>query len=215
MLQYAAIAMLMLGLYGLLTQRNVIKIIVSLNIFEIGLNLFIISVGYVDDGIAPILTSDFNNNGLIFVDPLPSAVGAISGGASVCEGATGNVFTISSVSNASDYTWTVPSGSTITAGMGSTSITVTFGSTAGDITITPSNACGNGTAAILPIALTNSVTPTIFIAATDTSICSGQQVDFTANTANGGLTPTYVWKINGTPSLVYSVSISTKQRQDR
>ena len=151
----------------------------------------------------------------ISVDPLPSAAGAISGGASVCEGATGNVFTISSVSNVSDYTWTVPSGSTITAGMGSTSITVTFGSTAGDITITPSNACGNGTAAILPIALTNSVAPTIFIAATDTSICSGQQVDFTANTANGGLTPTYVWKINGTPSGSNTATFSTSLLNDQ
>jgi len=74
MLQYAAIALLMLGLYGLLTQRNVIKIIISLNILEIGLNVFIISVGYVTDGVAPILTSDFNNNGLVFVDPLPSAL---------------------------------------------------------------------------------------------------------------------------------------------
>ena len=43
MLQYAAIAMLMLGLYGLLTQRNVIKIIaveaknkITLNIPELG-----------------------------------------------------------------------------------------------------------------------------------------------------------------------------------
>ena len=151
----------------------------------------------------------------ISVDPLPSAAGAISGGASVCEGATGNVFTISSVSNASDYTWTVPSGSTITAGMGSTSITVTFGSTAGDITVTPSNACGNGTAAILPIALTNSVTPTIFIAATDTTICSGQQVDFTANTTNGGLTPTYVWKINGTPSGSNTATFSTSLLKDQ
>ena len=74
MLQYAAIAMLMLGLYGLLTQRNIIKIILSLNILEIGLNLFIISIGYVDDGIAPILTSVNDSNALVFVDPLPQAL---------------------------------------------------------------------------------------------------------------------------------------------
>ena len=36
--------------------------------------MFIISVGFVKGGIAPILTSEFNNNGLLFVDPLPSAL---------------------------------------------------------------------------------------------------------------------------------------------
>lgn len=72
MLQYAAIILMMLGLYGLLSQRNVIKIIISLNILEIGLNLFIISVGYFEGGIAPIFTS--GNAGADFIDPLPSAL---------------------------------------------------------------------------------------------------------------------------------------------
>lgn len=74
MLQYAAIILIMLGLYGLLTQRNVIKIIVSLNILEIGLNIFIISIGFVEGGIAPIFTSQNNTNALVFVDPLPQAL---------------------------------------------------------------------------------------------------------------------------------------------
>src|SRR5660398_165341 len=74
MIQYAAIILMLLGIYGILTETNIIKIIVSLNIFEIGLNVFIISVGFVKDGVAPILTSVNNNSGLIFVDPLPQAL---------------------------------------------------------------------------------------------------------------------------------------------
>lgn len=74
MLQYAAIALIMIGLYGLLTNRNVIKIIISLNILEIGLNIFIISVGFVSGGLAPIMTSQNNSNALSFVDPLPQAL---------------------------------------------------------------------------------------------------------------------------------------------
>lgn len=74
MLQYAAIALMMIGLYGLLTNRNVIKIIISLNILEIGLNIFIISVGFVSGGIAPIMTSTYNTNAVSFVDPLPQAL---------------------------------------------------------------------------------------------------------------------------------------------
>ena len=74
MLQYAAIMLMMLGLYGILTQRNIIKIILSLNILEIGLNLFIVSIGFVEGGIAPILTSTNNSSSLLFVDPLPQAL---------------------------------------------------------------------------------------------------------------------------------------------
>lgn len=74
MLQIAAIALIVLGLYGILSQRNIIKIIISLNVLEIGLNLFIISIGFVTGGIAPILTSQNNSSTLNFVDPLPQAL---------------------------------------------------------------------------------------------------------------------------------------------
>ncbi|XMB86402.1 cation:proton antiporter subunit C [Mycoplasmatota bacterium WC44] len=74
MIQYASIILIMLGLYGLLTNRNIIKIIISLNVFEVGLNLFIISVGYVDGGLAPILTKANDSSTLNFVDPLPHAL---------------------------------------------------------------------------------------------------------------------------------------------
>ena len=74
MIQYFAIALVLVGIYGLLSQKNAIKLIVSLNIFEIGLNVFIISIGFVKDGIAPILTSNSNTSSLLYVDPLPHAL---------------------------------------------------------------------------------------------------------------------------------------------
>ncbi len=73
MIQYAAIILFVFGLYGLFSNRNVIKMIISLNIMEIGLNIFIISIGFDYDGIAPILTSS-SDIGLIYVDPLPQAL---------------------------------------------------------------------------------------------------------------------------------------------
>ncbi len=72
MIQYASIILFVFGLYGLLTNRNVIKMIISLNIMEVGLFIFIISIGFNYDGIAPIITS--SDAGLIYVDPLPQAL---------------------------------------------------------------------------------------------------------------------------------------------
>ena len=74
MIQYLSIALMLVGIYGLLSQRNMIKLIVSLNIFEIGLNIFIVSIGFVKDGLAPILTSTNNSSALLYVDPLPQAM---------------------------------------------------------------------------------------------------------------------------------------------
>ncbi|MGS0971794.1 MAG: sodium:proton antiporter [Candidatus Izemoplasmataceae bacterium] len=74
MLQIAGLLLMMLGLYGLLTNRNVIKIILALNILEIGLNIFIISIGFVRGGEAPIFSSETTSNALVYVDPLPQAL---------------------------------------------------------------------------------------------------------------------------------------------
>ncbi len=74
MIQYAAIIMMMIGIYGIFINRDVIKIIISLNVLELGLNLFIISIGYVTGGIAPIITSTNQSSALLYVDPLPQAL---------------------------------------------------------------------------------------------------------------------------------------------
>ncbi|RLD46480.1 MAG: hypothetical protein DRI94_14745 [Bacteroidetes bacterium] len=52
------------------------------------------------------------------------------------------------------------------------------------------------------------VTPTISITVTDSSICTGAIVTFTANGTNGGSTPTYQWKLNGTNVGVSSTTYS-------
>jgi multicomponent Na+:H+ antiporter subunit C len=73
MIQYIAILLFVFGIYGLLINKNAIKMIVSLNIMEVGLNIFIISVGFNSDGIAPIISST-SDLSLIYVDPLPQAL---------------------------------------------------------------------------------------------------------------------------------------------
>jgi multicomponent Na+:H+ antiporter subunit C len=46
--------------------------IIGLNVFEVGLNLFIISIGFNSEGIVPILNEA--NKISDFVDPLPQAI---------------------------------------------------------------------------------------------------------------------------------------------
>lgn len=66
------ILMFLIGLYGVLSKRNLIKIIIGLAIMEYSVNLFLILVGYIKNGEAPILVGGRVQK--IFVDPLPQAM---------------------------------------------------------------------------------------------------------------------------------------------
>ncbi len=82
----------------------------------------------------------------VVVAPKPAAAGTITGAASVCSGATGIVYSVPAITNATTYNWTVPAGVTITAGANTRIITVAFGTTAasGVFSVNGVNNCGNG-----------------------------------------------------------------------
>jgi len=52
----AAMVLVALGLWTLMTRRNLIKLVVGIVLIENGVNLFLVSLGYVRGGIAPIYT---------------------------------------------------------------------------------------------------------------------------------------------------------------
>ena len=66
----------MVGLYGIMVKRNLIKIIISLIILESAVNVFLVMIGYRKDGIAPILdkTTEAETFIATAVDPLPQAL---------------------------------------------------------------------------------------------------------------------------------------------
>lgn len=64
----------LVGLYGLLTKRNTMKIVISVIIMECAVNLFLIVLGYREGGVAPILTPGEQAVPERFVDPLPQAL---------------------------------------------------------------------------------------------------------------------------------------------
>ncbi len=68
-----AFGLIFIGLYTILVKQNLIKIIIGLAILDTGVNLFLISVGYITQGTAPI----FSRPGLEpsrMVDPVPQAL---------------------------------------------------------------------------------------------------------------------------------------------
>jgi multisubunit Na+/H+ antiporter MnhC subunit len=65
-------ALFLVGLYGAITMRNLVKIAISMSIMEFSTFLFFALLGYVEDGVAPIVNPD--DPAKIYVDPLPQAL---------------------------------------------------------------------------------------------------------------------------------------------
>ncbi|MGI6595335.1 MAG: cation:proton antiporter [Elusimicrobia bacterium] len=77
MILYILIAlMFFIGLYGMIAKKNIIKIIIGMNIVGYASNLLFVLLGYKWDGIAPILTEDMSFAYFLekAVDPLPQAL---------------------------------------------------------------------------------------------------------------------------------------------
>jgi multicomponent Na+:H+ antiporter subunit C len=68
--------LLLLGIWGMLSQKNILKIIVSFTIFETGLNVILVVIGYIRNKTAPILdTAELQTNTAEkIVDPIPQAL---------------------------------------------------------------------------------------------------------------------------------------------
>jgi len=68
--------LMLIGFWGLLTRRNMIKMVLSIAIAETGLQLIMIAVGFIKGRTAPILNSDVLKleGDLKGVDPVPQAL---------------------------------------------------------------------------------------------------------------------------------------------
>ncbi len=69
-------ALLLIGIYGMLSQRNLIKIVISFSIADTGTHIIIVAIGYLRGRTAPILDKaiDIANATHKVVDPIPSAL---------------------------------------------------------------------------------------------------------------------------------------------
>jgi len=68
--------LLIIGVWGMLTQKNLIKIVIGFSLFTTGLNIAIVSIAYIKNSTAPILDKavDRASAGNLVADPLPQAL---------------------------------------------------------------------------------------------------------------------------------------------
>lgn len=76
MVYILCIILLCVGLLGIVTRRNIIKIIIGVKIIEYAINLMLILIGYRAGGFAPIRESYMSATSFMSrsVDPLPQAM---------------------------------------------------------------------------------------------------------------------------------------------
>jgi len=65
------IFLIVIGISGIFFEKNFIKIVIAINIISDGVNLFLVSLGYREGGIAPIFTNALS---LDMVSPTPQAL---------------------------------------------------------------------------------------------------------------------------------------------
>ncbi|MBK9356600.1 MAG: hypothetical protein IPN08_04275 [Bacteroidales bacterium] len=136
-----------------------------------GTNSLTATVG-TNNGNVTVVPSNVCGNGTsrslaVTVATLPAQPGAISPvTASVCRNSTHNFMVMPPPPSGVTYTWAFP-GATVQSGQGTNVVSILFGNTSGTLTVTPSNACGNGTARTMDITV-------ILSSPTQPSVISGE-----------------------------------------
>ncbi len=69
----AAISLILIGIYAVLVKKNMIKIVLGLTLIDSGVNILLVSLGYVKDKTAPIFSNPTLTAGDM-VDPVPQAL---------------------------------------------------------------------------------------------------------------------------------------------
>lgn len=127
----------------------------------------------------------------VIATTLPSTPGPISGPATeVCAGSVKN-YSISPVTGATGYTWTVPTGAVVSSGQGTSSVNVTFpaGFTTGSVAVRANNSCGSSNTVSLSVRSVPLTQPSI--SGPISAVCNST-VTYTTPASTSGAT-SYNW----------------------
>ena len=136
-----------------------------------------------------------SNAATLTVSALPGSAGSVNGTATVCQNTGAYAYSIASVSGATGYTWSLPTGASITGGSNTNNITVSYSSTAtsGNIIVTPTNTCGNGTASAAFAVTVNQLPSALGAISGATTSCSGIGQTYSVASVNGATS--YTWTL--------------------
>ncbi len=134
---------------------------------------------------------------------LPPTPGAIAGSSIVCDGVV-NDFSISSVTNALNYTWTIPTAWTFTSGQNTTSIKVVPNNTNGQITVKAINGACLSAERVLAIS-TVVPPPAQPVISGNANPCINANATFTVAAVPGAIS--YLW----TSPVGWTISAPTGQ----
>jgi hypothetical protein len=129
----------------------------------------------------------------------------------ICSGTSVTFTATPTNGGAPSYQWKVNG---TNAGTNSTTYTTTT-LTNGQVvtcTMTSTATCAvpaTATSNSITITVSGAVTPAVSITTPSTSTCAGSSVTFTATPTNGGTTPSYQWKVNGTNAGTNSPTFTT------
>ena len=70
------LTLILIGIWGTLTQRNILRIVIAFSLIGTGTHIFIVAIGYVTSGTAPIIDRGLSTSEapMRAVDPIPSAL---------------------------------------------------------------------------------------------------------------------------------------------
>ena len=141
----------------------------------------------------------------VSVTPTPAQPGSITGSTSVCQGSS-QTYSISAITGATSYTWSLPSNWTANGSSNLTAINVTVGANSGHISVTANNSCGSSTERSLNV----SVTPTPAQPGSitgSTSVCQGSSLTYSISAVTGATSYTWSlpsnWTVNGSSNLTF------------
>ncbi|WP_026914357.1 LamG-like jellyroll fold domain-containing protein [Christiangramia portivictoriae] len=126
--------------------------------------------------------------------PVPDTPGQIAGDTEVCATATGLIYKVPPVDNATNYTWNFPAGWSITSGAGTNSVTVNAGTGSGEISVVASNSCGDSANSTFSVNSVNGVPSNPGVITSDlngnNNICPPYTINFSV-----GSTGPHTWTV--------------------
>ena len=129
----------------------------------------------------------------------PTTTDTISGPQFICSGDT-NIYSIDTVTGASNYVWIAPPGDSVITGQGTDSVVVVAGSTPGWMKVTATNVCGTKVLDSVWIDAKPTLIPTGAKISGPDSLCTGDTATYTIAALNGALT--YTWTLPSGASII-------------